>query len=56
MIQECLKTQRAGGLQGTPLMSALKGRLYGLVGRDLWDESERYLHTYQDLHNISIEL
>ncbi|KAL7526849.1 hypothetical protein ACHAXR_002558 [Thalassiosira sp. AJA248-18] len=56
MVRECTKSQREGKLQGTPLMSALKGRLFGLVGSDLWEESERYLQTYLDYHNIRTDL
>ena len=56
MARECIKSQREGQLQGTPLMSALKGRLFGLVGRDVWEESERYLQTYLEYHNIRTDL
>ena len=56
MILNTIQEQRAGKLQDTPLMSALKGRLYGLVGRDTWEESERYLQTYLQLNNIRTEL
>jgi len=37
-------------------MSALKGRLFELVGKDLWEESESYLQTYLDYHNIPTDL
>ena len=56
MVRECIKSQREGKLKGTPLMSALKGRLFGLVGKDLWEESEGYLQTYLDYHNIRTDL
>ena len=56
MIRESIKSQREGKLQDTPLMSALKGRLFGLVGKDLWDECERYLQAYLDYHNIQTDL
>lgn len=56
MILNTIQEQRAGKLQDTPLMSALRGRLYGLLGRDALEESERYLQTYLQLNNIRTEL
>jgi len=56
VILNTIQEQRAGKLQDTPLMSALRGRLFGLVGRNIWEESERYLQTYLQLNNIRTEL
>jgi hypothetical protein len=53
---DCIKTQREGKLQDTPLMSALKGRLFGLVGKHDWEICENYLQRYLTYHNIVTEL
>ena len=52
----CIKSQREGRLQDTPLMSALKGRLFGLVGKKDWEFCEALLQRYLVYHNIVIEL
>ncbi|KAL7471889.1 hypothetical protein ACHAXS_012196 [Conticribra weissflogii] len=56
VIRECILNQRSGELQDTPLMSALKGRLYGLVGSKNWEACERYLESYLEFHNIKSDL
>lgn len=56
MVRECIKSQREGNLQDTPLMSALKGRLFGLVGSENWAACERYLDSYLDFHNVTTVL
>ncbi|KAL7452653.1 hypothetical protein ACHAWC_004382 [Mediolabrus comicus] len=56
VILECIKSQREGKLQDTPLMSALKGRLFGLVGKKEWEFCEALLQRYLVYHNIVIEL
>lgn len=53
---DCIKSQREGKLQDTPLMSALKGRLFGLVGKKDWEFCEALLQRYLVYHNIVIEL
>lgn len=53
---DCIQSQREGMLQDTPLMSALKGRLFGLVGKNDWEICERYLQRYLIYHNIVTEL
>ena len=53
---DCIKSQREGMLQDTPLMSALKGRLFGLVGKKDWEFCEALLQRYLVYHNIVIEL
>lgn len=56
VVLDCIKSQREGKLQDTPLMSALKGRLFGLVGKNDWETCERYLQRYLTYHNIVTEL
>ena len=56
VVLDCIKSQREGKLQDTPLMSALKGRLFGLVGKHDWEICERYLSRYLTYHNIVTEL
>jgi hypothetical protein len=56
VVLECIKSQREGKLQDTPLMSALKGRLFGLVGKKDWEFCEALLQRYLVYHNIVIEL
>ena len=56
VVLDCIKSQREGKLQDTPLMSALKGRLFGLVGKHDWEICKRYLSRYLAYHNIVTEL
>jgi hypothetical protein len=56
VVLDCIKSQREGKLQDTPLMSALKGRLFGLVGKNDWETCQRYLDRYLTYHNIVTEL
>lgn len=53
---DCINSQREGKLQDTPLISALKGRLFGLIGKNDWEICERYLQRYLTFHNIVTEL
>lgn len=53
---DCIKCQREGKLQDTPLMSALKGRLFGIVGKKDWEICKRYLQRYLVYHNMETEL
>ena len=55
VVLDCIKSQREGKLQDTPLISALKGRLFGLVGKNDWEICERYLQRYLTYHNIVTE-
>lgn len=56
IVRECTKSQREGKLAGLPLMCAIKGRLYGLVGNDHWILCERYLESYLEFHQIVSDL
>lgn len=56
VVLDCIKSQREGKLQDTPLISALKGRLFGLIGKNDWEICERYLQRYLAFHNIVTEL
>jgi hypothetical protein len=56
VVLDCIKSQREGKLQDTPLISALKGRLFGLVGKHDWEICESYLQRYLTYHNIVTEL
>ena len=56
VVLDCIKSQREGKLQDTPLISALKGRLFGLIGKNDWEICERYLQRYLTFHNIVTEL
>ena len=46
IVLDCTKLQREGKLDGTPLRSALKGRLFGLVGLEVYTRCEKYLDRY----------
>jgi len=56
LILDCIKSQREGKLQDTPLVSVLKGRLFGLVGKKDWEVCEKYLEQYLVYNNILTEL
>ena len=44
IVLECTRLQREGKLVGTSLMSALRGRLFGLVGQEEYNKCEEVLN------------
>lgn len=50
IVLDCTQLQREGKLEGLPLMSALKGRLFGLVGIEEYNSCEKNLDRYIENH------
>eukprot|EP00956_Cyclotella_meneghiniana_P015226 scaffold23125_cov91-Cyclotella_meneghiniana.AAC.8 len=53
IVLDCTQLQREGKLEGTPLTSALKGRLYGLVGQEEYSHCEKNLSELMKNHGCT---